>query len=302
MTGLYMFDAAYKPDLAAAKAAGCIAGSVYLTGAYAGTCAQPSDLHAIGLGAFGNYEEAANEIVVTDHAGGVSIGQRAAAAAIGKGWPPGAGKGIAFSVDVNVDPSLFPHVGDVFEGIKAGVAGRFVVMVYGEGALIDYLVANHGLIRVEWLSGSSSFPGYNEADPNVGWVQEVGTTVPGTDLDRITNLAGIEPLVWWPAGSPYDTQGVDMLADERAALFEIRDELRGGVAAGQITEGGTIAATLGTVQTLVNKLNALTVTDAATAASLADVKAQIASLATTGTGDPVALAAAALTHVKLVAA
>lgn len=252
MTDLYMADAAYKPNLAAAKAAGVIAMSVYLTGAYSSTCAQPAELHAEGMGALGNYEEAANEIVVTDHAGGISIGQRAAVAEIGKGFPANTGKGIPFSVDVNVPESEFPHVGDVFEGIKTGIAGRFVVMAYGEGALIDYLVANHGLIRVEWLSASSSFPGWNPADPNVALEQEIGNTVPGADLDRITNLAGLEPLIWWPPGSPY-ANGATMTQPTDASIEkDVQTELNQGTAQGQTSWAGTERAILGTAQTLVN--------------------------------------------------
>lgn len=197
----YLFDAAYKPDLAAVKRNGGIAMSVYLTGRFANTCAQPGELHALGLGVLGNYEEAADELVHAGHSGGVSVGQRAAAAYIAKGAPPRQGLGIAFSVDVEVQPAQFPAIGEAFDGIGMGLGGQFVPHVYGEGALIDYLVSHHQVTGVQWLSGSSAFPGYNPKDVNVGLVQSMTTPVPNTDLDQINVLAGLG--IWWPLGSPY---------------------------------------------------------------------------------------------------
>lgn len=253
MTGV-LFDAAYSPNLDAVVAAGGIGMTVYLTGDYAGTCAQPAALHAKGLGVLGNYEEAADELITAGYIGGVGIGQRAAAAYIAKGAPAGQGLGIAFSVDVNAPASTFPAVGAAFDGIKAGLAGRFVALCYGEGALIDYLVTNHGLVKVEWLSASSSFPGWNPASPNVALVQEVGSPVAGTDEDKITNLAGLEPYVWWPPGSPYANGALFMaLTDQQQTdMYNAVMDMHKAVAPGQTSEAGTFVAELTTEQNLVN--------------------------------------------------
>lgn len=220
MTAL-LFDAAYKPDLAAVKAAGGIAMSVYLTGDYANTCAQPVDLHAAGLGSLGNYEQAADELTWTGQAGGVAIGQKAAEAYIGKGAPANAGLGIAFSADVNVAPADYPKVGAAITGVKQGMAGRFVTLLYGQGGLIDYLVTEKIIGPGEWLAAPTSWPGFNAADPNVALVQQVGTPVTGTDEDEITNLDAVRPFIWWPDGSPYANGVVDMaLAPEVQAEFD----------------------------------------------------------------------------------
>lgn len=210
MTGGLLFDAAYRPDLVKVKAAGGIAMSVYLTGQYASTCASPAELRAAGLGALGNYEEGASELLTCGEAGGRTIGQRAASAAISKGFPANTGLGIAFSLDVNTPASKLAAVGSAFVGIAAGLAGRFVPLVYGEGAAIDYLWTNHRVLGVEWLAAPTSWPGYDAGDVHVGLVQQVGSPVAGTDEDKITNLDALAPLIWWPAGSPYAKE-IEML-------------------------------------------------------------------------------------------
>lgn len=206
----YLFDAAYRPNLDRVKSAGGICMSVYLTGMYSGTCAQPSELHAKGLGALANYEEGASELVNTGYSGGVSIGERAAQGAVSKGFPANAGKGIAFSLDVDTPYSAFPGLGQTFKGIGHGLAGRFVPLVYGEGAAIDYLWNNHEVAGVEWLAAPTSWAGFNPGDIRVGVVQQVGSPVGGTDIDRITNLQALAPLIWWPAGSSYDKKVDDV--------------------------------------------------------------------------------------------
>jgi hypothetical protein len=215
---VYLFDEAYAPNLDAVKANSGIAMSVYLTGNYAGTCAQPGALLAAGLGVLGNYEQAADELLTAGHAGGVSVGQRAAAAYIGKGAPSGTGLGIAFSVDVNAPPSSFPAIGQAFDGIIQGLAGRFVALCYGEGALIDYLVQTGRVPPVNWLSASSSYPGWNPDAADVALVQQFGTNVPGTDEDKITNTA-IYRYIWWPAWATPSGGGTLILgADDIAAV------------------------------------------------------------------------------------
>lgn len=198
-----LFDAAYAPDLAKVKAAGGIAMSVYLTGAYCRTCAQPSALHTAGLGVLGNYEEAASALQSCGLTGGMAIGRAAAAAYMAEGAPAGRGLGIAFSLDVNTPASRLSAVSVAFMGISAGLAGRFVPLVYGEGAAIDYLWTRHRVAGVQWLAAPTSWPGYAPGDVHVGLVQQVGSPVSGTDEDKITDLAALEPLIWWPAGSPY---------------------------------------------------------------------------------------------------
>lgn len=210
---LYLYDAAYAPNLDLVKSHGGVAMSCYLTGKYAATSPQPANLHAKGLGAFGNYEEGAGELLTAGKAGGVDIGRRAATAYIGKGAPARRGLGIAFSVDVNAHPSTFPAIGAAFDGITEGLAGRFVALVYGEGALIEYLWAHHKVPGVEWLSGSSSFPGFDPTSRHVALVQHIGTPVPGTDQDSITNIDALAPYIWWPAGSQYE--GTDVPLDPK---------------------------------------------------------------------------------------
>lgn len=215
---LYMYDAAYAPNLDQVVAHGGIAMSCYLTGPYATTSAQPAALHAKGIGALGNYEREPGELLTAGVAGGVGIGQTACSAYIGKGAPAGQGLGIAYSVDVDAPASSYGAIGQSFDGINQGAAGRFATLVYGQGGLIDYLIAHHDVVGVEWLSGSKSFPGYNPADPNVGLVQLVGSPVAGTDQDTITNLAALAKFIWWPAGSPYANGGDDMAAADVAAI------------------------------------------------------------------------------------
>jgi hypothetical protein len=221
---LYLYDAAYAPNLDTVLSHGGIAMSCYLTGKYAATSPQPDRLHAKGLGALGNYEEGAGELLHVGKAGGVDIGRRAATAYIGKGAPAGRGLGIAFSVDVNAPPSTFPAIGAAFDGIKQGLAGRFVALVYGEGALIDYLFTHYKVPGVEWLSGSSSFPGFDPSSKRVALVQHIGSPVAGTDQDSITNLAGLAPFIWWPAGSPYE-RTTDVLDPKDPEVIKLHKEI-----------------------------------------------------------------------------
>jgi hypothetical protein len=290
MTNLYFFDAAYKPDLARVKAAGGIGMSVYLTGKYANTCAQPGELHAMGLGALANYEEGANELAIAGVSGGISIGQRAANAAIAKGFP--IGKGIAFSLDVNTPPSQFPAVGQTFQGIRQGLGGKFAPLVYGEGAAIDYLVANHDVLGIEWLAAPKSWPGFNENDTHVGVVQLVGSPVGGTDEDLITNLDALAPLIWWPQGSPYE-KGTEMLDPKDPVVVEMMAKLDNIYARDQILAQIEVWGD----KTHPNSLSSLGHDMAALQAQLTEATTAIK----TGSVDPNALAQAIAAHIQLAA-
>jgi len=225
----FLYDAAYAPDLDKVKANGGVAMSVYLTGIYESTCAQPAQLHEKGLGVLGNYEEAIDELLYCGHDGGVDIGRRAAEAYMAKGAPGGVGLGIVFSVDLSVDESAFGAISRSFDGIREGLDGRFVPKVYGEGALIDYLVAHGKVEGKQWLSASTSFPGFDAADLHVGKVQLVGGPVPGTDQDVLTDADGLG--IWWPAGSPHHNAAQathledDMTPDQAKQLAELHDRL-----------------------------------------------------------------------------
>lgn len=195
----YGYDAAYPPDPTVVKAAGGQIMAVYLTGRYAVPNDWVARIHKAGIGALANYEEAAAELVTAGHTGGRVVGSKAMAAAIAKGFPANNTVGIHYSVDTNVAPSQFEAVGVAFDGINDMTRGTFITHCYGEGALINYLVATGRARRAQWLSASESFPGYDPKSPNVGLVQLVGSNIPNTDQNLITNAAGLD--VFWPPGT-----------------------------------------------------------------------------------------------------
>jgi hypothetical protein len=218
VTDQFAYDGAYARDLDAMVAHGAIAVTVYLTGNYAVPKSWVAQIHARGLGVVPNYEEAANELVYCGRTGGQSVGLRAMGAAIADRIPADNTVAILFSVDVNVQPFQFPLVGTAFDGINDVIKGRYLTDAYGEGALIDYLI-DTGRIQPgvkAWLSGSSSFPGFNPASPHIGLVQLIGSPVASTDQDKFTDPAGLH--AWWPPNSPYLGGDLPMTAPQIAAI------------------------------------------------------------------------------------
>lgn len=154
-------------------------------------------VHDAGKGVLPNHERG-----VTDLGGGYGAGTVAASQALavvrGQWAAPRDGTvAVVYSVDASVAPSTFPVYVPAFQAIRAYHGGEYLVGFYGELALYKYLKAR-GLVDVRcWLSASSSFPGYDPNDSDVGLIQLVGTDIPGTDRNLITSF---DLGVWWPAG------------------------------------------------------------------------------------------------------
>lgn len=241
---VYVYDAASAKDINAEVAAGAIGVAVYLTGSFAVSAAWCATIHARGLAVFLNYEQAADELVYAGRAGGQGAGQRALSAAIALGAPANNTCAIAYSVDVNVPGSQFAQVGAAFDGINDVTHGKFQTHVYGEGALIDYLVATGRVTGKQWLSASSSFPGFNPASQNVALVQQVGSPVPNTDQNVVTdiNFGG-----WWPPGSPHSAGVFMALTDRQQA--DMYNRIMGDAPSG-ITTGENQAEYNATLNTL----------------------------------------------------
>jgi hypothetical protein len=316
---LYAFDAADPPkdkygnDVAASvyKAAGGIAANVYVSGKFAQTPAHVARLRAGGIGPWPNYEVGLWELV-SNRSAGQGAARQGIGDAIRCGFPANGTIWFPFSVDVSVPPSRYGEVGEAFKGINDVNDGRFIIACYGQGGLIDYLHAK-GLTQGKgWLSGSSSFPGFNPASPNVCLVQEVGSPVPSTDRNIITDAKALH--AWWPAGSTYASGGLSMsdvqtiltaIADLRTQIVEGSDpqhmvnltNIRGHVLAIEAAVGG-----VPTNAELATALGALPGQDTAKlAALLTPVIQQAVSAHPAGTPDAVALATAIASHLTLTA-
>ncbi|SOD72710.1 hypothetical protein SAMN05892883_2061 [Jatrophihabitans sp. GAS493] len=203
MTTGTAYDAAYPP-LDAELASDALFVCAYLDGPHAYTKAKVAKIHAEGKGVLLNHERLPGQLL-----GGAAAGVQAAkdgmAAAVALGAPTDGTVAIHNSVDVSVPAAQgvtpqFKSVGSAFDSIKSIYAGKFLAGAYGEGALIDYLAATKRIQVKGWLSGSKSFPGYNRASPNVGMYQLVGTDIPGTDKNIVTDAESLG--VWWPDGHP----------------------------------------------------------------------------------------------------
>lgn len=215
---LYMYDAAFRPDLASAKAKGGIAVNGYLTGQYADTTTQPSQALAAGLGYVPTYEEGQSELVHASRAYGQAVGRKILAAFAAKRLPLDGSVAVYPSVDVNVPDASASSCNDAWLGIRDEVNGKVSLRAYAEGAVIDAL-ARAGLVDGPcWLAAPSSWPGFNVHDIHVCAVQLVGSPVPGTDANHIiTDPSQLGAL--WPEGSPYG-DSMTLTAAEAAQLAD----------------------------------------------------------------------------------
>lgn len=195
---IYTYDAAHIP-LAAILAAKPVAMCAYTDGSFGYDRGTIQTLLQAGIGIWPNHENAQNELL-GGHAAGVAAAQKAMAAVAAWGCPNNGTVDIVYSVDESVPSTKFPTIRDAFDGINETHNGRFISKLYGEGALIDYLVGQ-GRVQVgDWLSASSSFPGYNVNDANVGVWQQVGSDIGNTDRDVITHIENIN--AWWLGARP----------------------------------------------------------------------------------------------------
>ena len=247
---LSMYDGAYDAtEIAAAKAAGAIAMSHYLVGPYASTSAQPAAIRADGLGAVMNWERDPTALIGASRAQGQAIAQEAIAA-VDPGCPRGGTVGIYFSVDAIVALSGITSCDASFLGLNDVCRGKFKVKAYGEGALIDHLVQT-GLVQgKQWLSASSSFPDYNPNDLNVCMTQQVGTDVPNTDKNIISDPHALD--AWWPDNSPY---GADMPLSQADADLVVATLLDHGMNSAGFN--GTLGQLLGVVAGMKPELDAV---------------------------------------------
>lgn len=199
-------DAAYQPNLAAVRAAGAIAINGYLTGKFATTTTSPAAAHAAALGWIATYEEGPAELVGATRAQGVAVGEKIAAAWRTHGIPDDGSVAVFPSVDIRVAAADAASCDNGWMGIRDVLKSGASLRGYAEGAVIDHLAAR-GLVDGKcWLSASSSYPGYNVHDENVCMIQQVGSSVGGTDTNHIIT----DPYAlgaWWPPGSPYVTPG-----------------------------------------------------------------------------------------------
>jgi hypothetical protein len=215
LTGtLYMYDAAYQPDLNAVKSHGGIAISRYFVGNGASwqwkrvTPTQVNAARAAGLGMVCNMEGSADPLAAARSIGMSyrSYGQNLAHWGLvdmgNCGVPAGAGIAMYFSVDVNTPPDQYPNVRELFDGINdVTPSAGYLTKVYSQGGLLDYLCAAGRVTGKQWLAAPTSWAGYNANDANLCMVQLVGSPVSGTDQNKVIDPKAIG--AYWPPGSPY---------------------------------------------------------------------------------------------------
>lgn len=222
MIPLYGYDGASPFNLSLARANHGIVCTGYIVGHPGGM--NPVDkarvnlIRALGMGFLPNWERAANALVIGTRQDGHDAGVEALAACRALGVPDDGTVACAFSWDVDIDTRLYQHCGQVADGIIAGLAGHYRFTAYGQGGLIDHLVQTGRMTGGGWLSGSSSFPGFDPASPNVAMVQShdvngnwLNTPVFGTDINTVTRPH--ELAAWWPEGSEYGMTPADVVAE-----------------------------------------------------------------------------------------
>lgn len=221
---LYAFDAAFPAPPSVYKANGGIAANVYVSGNYAQTAAHVAALRAAGVAPWPNYERGLWELV-SNRAAGQAAARIGIADALRCGFPADGSIWFPFSVDVSVDPTRYNEVAQAFLGVQDINAGRYLISFYGQGQLAQYL-RRQGLINQKcWLSASSSFPGYDQASPDICMWQQVGNFIPGHSTDRnvITDVRSLP--AWWPTGSPYAAAGGIFMSLSDAEQQEMHDRI-----------------------------------------------------------------------------
>jgi hypothetical protein len=310
---LYAFDGASPSfDLAASKAAGGIVVSVYVVGNPGGMAhadaARVAAIRAAGMGALPNWERAAGYFDTCTVAEAKAAGVEALAACKSLGFPADGSIACAFSFDFDCPASRFAEMGAKVDAVTAGLTGAYLVMVYAQQDLIDYLVAHGHLHGKQWLMASTWGNPYHPSDANVCVVQGhdvngnwVNDPVVSTDINTVTDPHALR--AWWPDNSPY---GGTIMDAATAARFDKIDERLTALFATD-TDGSGKPEVTGTVQgaikyTVPGELAAALAPVLAALASLqsavTDLQAAVARVQTGGV-DPVALAEAIAQHIKL---
>lgn len=219
------YDAAYAPNLGTVHGKGAIAVNHYLTGIYASTSAQPVDAHKHGLGSIITYEQGPSELIGLSRAGGREVGRRILAAVKKLGAPLDGTVAVYPSVDVNVATARMDSCDPAYRGLRDVLAGRLSIRCYGEYDLIKHLHDQHLTDGPGWLAGATSWSaGDHSGSPLVCMVQHVGSDIPSTDRNTVTQPQALG--AWWPAGSPFLKEddmanSDDILAEVKALRAEV---------------------------------------------------------------------------------
>lgn len=208
-----LFDGATPWDatrLAAVKAHGGVAVSVYIVGSPGGMrCANAADValaRSLGLGVIPNWERASDFFRTASIADCKAAGVEALAACRALGIPDDGSIAVAFSFDYQVPATGYPTALDQLRACGDGMGGHYQPIGYAQSGLIEYWSA-HGLSGPHWLMASTWGQPYNISG-NVALVQShtaagawLNSPVAGTDINTVTQPARL--LAWWPDGSPY---------------------------------------------------------------------------------------------------
>lgn len=211
------YDAAFfqPAEVVGSRAMLC---SIYTDGPHAYTEAEIQEIRSAGKWIGWNHERGQLDLM-----NGTAAGTAAANAAVGPviaaGTPTDGTVAIAYSVDGDPPASEYSQAAGAFQAIRTAHAGKFLVGFYGPLALYKYL-KTRGLVDTKcWLSASTSFAGYNPNDPDVGMVQLVGTDIPNTDRNAITDLSGLH--AWAPEGGTVTPGEAAQLSDVDAKIVSL---------------------------------------------------------------------------------